>query len=642
MTTTLTSCIGLKSPAVSKFREPYGLCCAKSSANGFVIGSNNCKNNLDIYTVGNELNGDIGPPPPPPPPIKGALPSKRLETQNLSEAPACVQNAMMTKDKKPFTYTPGGIDLSQIKSPRMAKRVQKNALSEGVTGPPKVSPLAQANQTGQPSQPPAAMARDMMGVPFQVFPAGPPAPPPLPHKQPAPSRDVSSQNGARRRSPQPQNFEPPPMGCRPEIKIPQNPMAALKPTPRPQISDDYWIDEYKNDKAAEQVLGPAPVSMPSPQPVSTPQSPQKPYVEPVTVSNKRPQMQENENKTTATQQKQQVSPQNKKNHQAQLESLYIPPAGETADKQLLNQLSPPWMSSKQQPKESAEWTHRAGGDGERLIPIQLERTPTKTPVTPSMGPQPFYGAKTPTGGYETPNYNLSSANTTQGFSPSTQYNPNHFVNQGYQNVDFQRMNLPQQSASTTRIIPIKIEGAGSPVTPPQYRGPSMQSPVVVQSDPRTLQQQTSWSNGAPNQSRSFRVLQKICDGYGDAPDMTDNVQMQYQQPQYSKPMSPGSQPSGFDETESNMRRMKLNDDDQQFMNRVRSQGPSNARPRGRPGGNRQDPDEDDGPPKPYVPPSEQQVYEPKKYTGGNIPSRSFRLFQAMTQPENAGPGQSDM
>lgn len=40
----------------------------------------------------------------------------------MADAPACVQNAMMTKDKKPFTYTPGGIDLSQIKSPRMAKR----------------------------------------------------------------------------------------------------------------------------------------------------------------------------------------------------------------------------------------------------------------------------------------------------------------------------------------------------------------------------------------------------------------------------------------------------------------------------------------------------------------------------------------
>lgn len=59
--------------------------------------------------------------PPPPPPISGNIPAQRLQSQ-ISEAPACVQNAMMTKDKKPFTYTPGGIDLSQIKSPRMAKR----------------------------------------------------------------------------------------------------------------------------------------------------------------------------------------------------------------------------------------------------------------------------------------------------------------------------------------------------------------------------------------------------------------------------------------------------------------------------------------------------------------------------------------
>lgn len=34
--------------------------------------------------------------------------------------------------------------------------------------------------------------------------------------------------------------------------------------------------------------------------------------------------------------------------------------------------------------------------------------------------------------------------------------------------------------------------------------------------------------------------------------------------------------------------------------------------------------------KPYVPPSEQTVQEPKKYTGGKIPSRSFKVLQAMT------------
>lgn len=37
-----------------------------------------------------------------------------------------------------------------------------------------------------------------------------------------------------------------------------------------------------------------------------------------------------------------------------------------------------------------------------------------------------------------------------------------------------------------------------------------------------------------------------------------------------------------------------------------------------------------------LPPSEQQVQEPKKYTGSAIPSRSFRILQAMTTPETVG------
>ena len=40
---------------------------------------------------------------------------------------------------------------------------------------------------------------------------------------------------------------------------------------------------------------------------------------------------------------------------------------------------------------------------------------------------------------------------------------------------------------------------------------------------------------------------------------------------------------------------------------------------------------------PYIPPSEQTVQEPRKYTGGAIPSRSFRMLQAMTAgSENCG------
>lgn len=86
---------------------------------------------------------------PPPPPIlaNGSIPARRLQTSVQPEMPSCVQNAMMTKDKKPFTYTPCGIDLSQIKSPRMAKRLQRNADMEGVTNQPKPSPLAQVTDS---------------------------------------------------------------------------------------------------------------------------------------------------------------------------------------------------------------------------------------------------------------------------------------------------------------------------------------------------------------------------------------------------------------------------------------------------------------------------------------------------------------
>ena len=79
--------------------------------------------------------------------------------QDAYEPPAAIQNAMMTKDKKPFTYTPGmggKLDLSQIRSPRMARRVAKNANDEGIEGPPKVleeprSPVSPQQQLAQPS-----------------------------------------------------------------------------------------------------------------------------------------------------------------------------------------------------------------------------------------------------------------------------------------------------------------------------------------------------------------------------------------------------------------------------------------------------------------------------------------------------------
>lgn len=82
---------------------------------------------------------------PPPPPLNGSVPSRRLPTQPQAEVPSCVQNAMMKQDKKPFTYTPTGIDLSQIKSPRMAQRLIRNANSEGVPSHPKPPQVDKSN-----------------------------------------------------------------------------------------------------------------------------------------------------------------------------------------------------------------------------------------------------------------------------------------------------------------------------------------------------------------------------------------------------------------------------------------------------------------------------------------------------------------
>jgi hypothetical protein len=40
--------------------------------------------------------------------------------------PSKLAGSMMGKDKKPFTYLPGGLDLSEIRSPKMAKRLARH------------------------------------------------------------------------------------------------------------------------------------------------------------------------------------------------------------------------------------------------------------------------------------------------------------------------------------------------------------------------------------------------------------------------------------------------------------------------------------------------------------------------------------
>ncbi|KAF6208001.1 hypothetical protein GE061_016450 [Apolygus lucorum] len=126
--------------------------------------------------------------PPPPPPIIGHIPSQKLASEippMRKEPPAAIQNAMM-KDKKPFTYTPGGLDLAEIRSPRMAKRINRNAHMED-----SCTPQQQRAPAGPPPPlPPSALAAMQPQIAIPVFPPGggfpsqnlptPPPPPPPP------------------------------------------------------------------------------------------------------------------------------------------------------------------------------------------------------------------------------------------------------------------------------------------------------------------------------------------------------------------------------------------------------------------------------------------------------------------------------
>ncbi|XP_061379859.1 uncharacterized protein LOC116773854 isoform X2 [Danaus plexippus] len=155
------------------------------------------------------------------------------------EPPACIQNAMMTKDKKPFTYTPGGLDLSQIRTPSMARRMaRQRSLEEQEHAYPN-----QANNNPQPQGVPAPPP-----PPPQKIPA-PPPPPPLIIE--APKNSIAKPIPA--------------VGDRPEIVIPENPIGMLRKTNSPY----HWEAE----KAELQRIGPVPKfveKVPSPLTVKLP------------------------------------------------------------------------------------------------------------------------------------------------------------------------------------------------------------------------------------------------------------------------------------------------------------------------------------------------------------------------------------
>lgn len=122
----------------------------------------------------------------------------------------------MTKDKKPFTYTPGGIDLSEIRSPRMARRINRNAHAEEMTGlpAPTTNQHPPIENTGNTNF--AAMQSQL---PAQVLPPPPPPPPPSggaagPRPPPPPVQPVAS------------NTLPRPMAGRPPLGFDPNELLA--------------------------------------------------------------------------------------------------------------------------------------------------------------------------------------------------------------------------------------------------------------------------------------------------------------------------------------------------------------------------------------------------------------------------------
>ncbi|XP_055600923.1 uncharacterized protein LOC129749858 isoform X2 [Uranotaenia lowii] len=970
----------LKSLVYSKYRELLG------SYNGK---ANEILQSYPAYMVQEDKGFDFvdnycgGPPQ-----STIASSARRLQSQLPAEPPACVQNAMMRRDKQPFTYTPGGLDLSQIKSPRMAKRISRNAQSEGVANQPKISPLAQNNSSnGQsPVSPAASLGAAAMGMPFQVFPTGPPAPPPPPPpsvaKKPAtgPTNNGNSApmpppppppfSSAEQKTPRPHHsFEPPPMGCRPKIAIPPNPMANLKKAPRPQPKNDFWIEEYRNEKRQQVPDRPSQQSMynsrqadnevaqnsqnrtdeltvrnespkkrsPSPSnltesygngsrlsSIKTPpvysQSPVPPNLPPPITPTKvsrtpsdtstapvtpiesnqdhssKPRQSTPSPSTTSSTINRATTPVSnststngngtasvkpptpQKPPPQALGSLYIPPAHEVfanSKQTLLNQTSPPWMSSRQNSvKEQPEWVHKEESElleanpsksninnessakapeplvvapqpsppkpvvvqqqspappsaqqtsrsqtveappsqpivsqtthyiqlqnpinkmtiptviqqqpppasipanrgypqqtpiyvqnqmyspqptvsqKERVIPIQIEQSPIKAPsAAPSFAPPPYYSPG--------PQFNNVQSPITVGYphsgysTPTAMFtNPNHFVNQGYNNISYpptspqhtvyqqpqhhphyspaptsqlqqqqhahamqqQRMqqqtptqqqpqHQQQQSAGGVRIIPIKVEGNGDTAT--TVRGPLSQTPAIIQSgdhryvihdipleaklrflknrlsDPRSSKNQQAWNgNVTPNQSRSFRVLQHITDTLdpnevAEAGSNSSTPKPTAADADHQQQSADSSSEAGPD---AQLRRMQLSSEDKALMNRVKTQVdgevflhkeedpryrgaaiPSKAfrylqnltegagqaaqgnNPTGSANranqmftqnrGNYSESDDSSAANQPYIPPSEQRVEEPKKYTGSAIPSRSFKMLQAMT------------
>ncbi|XP_044004406.1 uncharacterized protein LOC122849681 isoform X3 [Aphidius gifuensis] len=494
-------------------------------------------------------SGPVPPPPPPPPPVSGQVPTMKIESvdsphsrrSQLSnndryEPPVVIQNAMMSKDKKPFTYTPGmggKLDLSQIRSPRMARRVAKNANDEGIDGLPK-SPLA-TEQTRPVSTSTNLFIQPQVAVP--VFPAGN-----------VPSTPVT--RGASRNSElTSQPNTPDTVSTSPQVILSKAPTPWLQNKNKTSEELPEWA---KRNIAANESSSPSSMAHICFVPSLTLQNQTVP---PRQQSQQRIQMRPVPLQSTDHDVSIQVEDRpsvfsvvNEPGHHHQFQNS-------TQYQQLRSNsrpVSPPVQATKIQPQLP----------GSYIVPMVLESGSMKSPNGNSAYQQQ------PGWDYAQP---VQAPNQIRGqLEPGPVQSRSFRVLQKITDTDDDNINVEQirklQLTEDDKLLMNKFKE--------QVDGDTF---LHQEEDPRY--------RGATIPSRAFRCLQNMTDVADGSTDASRGV---------NKPNKKENRKSqSFEEAQVNL------------------------------------------------PASEQQVQEPKKYTGSAIPSRSFKILQAMTTPESFGPDTTD-
>lgn len=573
------------------------------------------------------------PPPPPPPPMSGQLPPMRINTtenaaakkaqivnNDVYEPPAAIQNAMLTKDKKPFTYTPGmggKLDLSQIRSPRMARRVAKNANDEGIEGPPKIA------VESKPSSTMAFTAANFLVQPQVAVPVFPSNMPVQAHVNRMSSSQLINRtpsNAADKQAEPSKNITKIDTKAVP-INTPESPstptQVTLAKAPTPWLQNKNKPQEELPEWAKRACINKAVSSGPS---ESEPSSPMV-YV-----------------------QVQQSPPQYSEAKQKQGQEQHPSPLGQQPKSQ---QPSPQCQQQSQQQKQNAvsamsQQVNPQSHQHERVIPIRIEDRPSVFDVKRDSGHHQF--KQPPTFHHQQRWGQMPSQYTLENQAQ------NRPQDQEQSQIRIAALPRPEQPVETTYIIPLVVKDNDKKTAPSNAENNTTEkaAKIVQQRNPNPIQQYEA----GPIQSRSFRVLQKITD--------TDAVN---------------------DVGTEQIRKLELSEDERLLMNKFKEQvdhetylhQEEDPRYRGAAIPSRafrflqNMTDSSDATvtcaasrniqniaskkqnrnsklfeeTQANLPPSEQQVQEPKKYMGSAIPSRSFRILQAMTAPEGNGPDATD-